>query len=186
MKKTVGNVGIIGNNHAHDVLSFYDLPSRYRKRMQDTYLHSFSDDIHVVLDYLDTCNYVVYNRQVYNLSDTMRYSGDLGKYDRYNSNTFFSGQLFKYSEDCEQVFCYSYYSQSIHYSHWQQWLQWILYSESNLYRFFGGFYYVQKFTGDCPSNQWASFKVQKRANNICGIYQSLCVIRNRNFLCAKK
>lgn len=110
MKKTVKDVTIIGNNHEHNVLSFYELPKKYQKIMIDIYHGGYSSDMEKVMEYLNECSYVVYRKYVYNLSDTMRYSGDLGKYDGYNSDTFFSGQLFKYSEDCEQVFCFSFYS----------------------------------------------------------------------------
>lgn len=110
MEKTIEGCTIIGNNHAHDVLSFYELPKKYQKIMISIYHGGYSDDMEKVVEYLGECSFVVYRRYVYNLCDIVRYTGDLGDYDGYNSDTFFSGQLFKYSDDCETMKCYSFYS----------------------------------------------------------------------------
>jgi len=110
MKKIIDNVTITGNNHAHNILSFHELPKKYQKIMISIYHGGYSGDMEVVMEYLDQCSYIIYRKYVYNLSDTMRYSGNLGKYDGYNSDSFFSGQLFRYSGDCETIKCFSFYS----------------------------------------------------------------------------
>ena len=110
MKIEKGNTTIYGNNHDYAIVSFYELPKKYQKIMINIYHGGYSDDMEKVMEYLYECSFVVYRKYVYNLSDTMRYTGDLGNYDGYTSDTFFSGQLFKYSSDNETMKCYSFYS----------------------------------------------------------------------------
>lgn len=109
MNKIVNDVTIIGNNHQYPIVNFYELPKKYQKIMINAYLGGYSDDMERVQEYLDGCSFVVYRYYVYNLCDIMRYDGDLGDFNGYESDTFFSGVLFKCVDD-ETMLCFHYYS----------------------------------------------------------------------------
>jgi len=110
MKIIKDNVDIIGNNHEYPILQFWELKKSYQDWMIDIYHNGYSKDMDEVMEYLNDCIFVVYKNTVYNLSDTMKCTGDLGDYGAYNQDTYFSGQLFKFSKDTETVLCYSFYS----------------------------------------------------------------------------
>lgn len=70
-------------------------------------------------DYLDTdekqwgATFIRYREWVYNLGDIMRvdkYSPFYPGWHGYKSDTFFSGVLFKFTDDNESVICATYYS----------------------------------------------------------------------------
>jgi len=95
---------IITNNVPRDILQGYELTDAEKREFD--YVNWFA-----VLAGEENAEFVRYKGTLYHLQDTERVTNNLfPNWDGYVSETFFSGVLFRYVNDFEQIICGRYYS----------------------------------------------------------------------------
>jgi len=80
---------IITNNHWHNFLYGYELTATERADFD-------------YLDNIDSHNFIRYRGMVIDPSEYMLTPEPLSTWQGYNSDSFFSGTVIRYSDDCEQ------------------------------------------------------------------------------------
>lgn len=89
-------IKIITDHKWHDFKYGYELPSKWRKEFD-----------YLTDEEFETRDFIVYRRWVYDSHEFMVTSGlpefnPLTKWSGYHSDSFFSGVLIRYSQNCEQ------------------------------------------------------------------------------------
>lgn len=89
---------IITNNHARPLIDAYELTEAERKEFD--YL-----DWDAIDEGEDSASFFRYKGRLYELGEFMRTNdnGDFKEWDGYSSDSFFSGTLVRYSDDCVVV-----------------------------------------------------------------------------------
>jgi hypothetical protein len=88
---------IITNNHPRDIIAGYELTEDERKEFD--YIRIWED-----------AQFIRYKGELYDLNDLEQNPGVFPEWSAYISDTFFSGVLFKFVNDFEQVIMGRYYT----------------------------------------------------------------------------
>lgn len=104
--KSSDGLKIFGNNHNVPIIYGYELSDKWKKEFD-----------YYEPEELETNTFFKYKGWIYDLGEFMRISSNNSpfeecpiKFDGYISETFFSGVLVKFTEDCDFVKVYHYYS----------------------------------------------------------------------------